>query len=287
MLRLWLTRRWLVATALAIGFAVGCFFLGQWQWSRHVEQRTKVTAIESNYAATAVPLSTVWSGSGLAPERQWTRVALTGRYAAGGDLFVRNRTLDDRVGFEVLTPFTVSELGELTVLVDRGWVPNATDASTTPGADLPVAGTVQLTGWLRSGEPALGRDLPAPQLSRIAVAEARRLRPEVSPVDVYVVLGSQQPPTVVGASPIRPLPPPDEGLGPHQAYAFQWWLTMPAGAVFVVWAMRREQGGREPGTWAGTRGPSVATAARTVATEPREPVGAKPKKVRIWDEEDA
>ena len=49
--RIWLTRRWLLATLVAIGFAVACFYLGRWQWHRHVEQRTKVEAIANNYGA--------------------------------------------------------------------------------------------------------------------------------------------------------------------------------------------------------------------------------------------
>ncbi|MEO7130265.1 MAG: SURF1 family protein, partial [Dermatophilaceae bacterium] len=60
------------------------------------------------------------------------------------------------------------------------------------------------------------------------------------------------------------LPTPEEDLGPHQAYAIQWWITMPGGLIFVIWAIRREVLQAEP-------------------ERRREP---KPKKVRIWDEED-
>ena len=59
MLRLWLTRRWLLMTVAAVLFGVACWMLGSWQWSRHVEQRTKVTAIEQNYEADPVPIATV------------------------------------------------------------------------------------------------------------------------------------------------------------------------------------------------------------------------------------
>ena len=53
----------------------------------------------------------------------------------------------------------------------------------------------------------------------------------------------------------------DTGTGPHLAYAIQWWLVIPAFWVFLVMALRRE--------------------ARDGAQ-----VGPRPKKVRIWDEED-
>ncbi|HET7398076.1 MAG TPA: SURF1 family protein [Intrasporangium sp.] len=265
MLRLWLTRRWIVATVIAIGFGVACFFLGSWQWHRHLEQRTKVAAIEHNYGAAPVPVSDVLTGAELPPERQWTHVRVRGSYAADGDLLVRNRTLDSAVGFEVLTPFDTEDG---TVLVDRGWVPNARSAATMPEVDPPPRGPVEIIGWLRTGEPSLGRDLPAGQLASISVADARAQRPLLASRDVYVTLGSQSPAAPTSGHPVQPLPQPDEGLGPHQAYAYQWWLTMPGGLVFVIWAMRRELAhGDERG--------------------PLEPATPRPRKVRIWDEEDA
>jgi hypothetical protein len=82
-----------------------------------------------------------------------------------------------------------------------------------------------------------------------------------------VVLGAQQPPISAGAHPLRTLPRPEEDLGPHQAYAYQWWLFLPGGLVFVIIAMRRElQALTAPAD--GAAGPTRA------------------KKVRIWDEED-
>ena len=45
-------------TVVAILFGVACWMLGSWQWSRHVEQRTKVLAIEQNYEAAPVPIAT-------------------------------------------------------------------------------------------------------------------------------------------------------------------------------------------------------------------------------------
>lgn len=264
MLRLWLTRRWLVGTLLAIVFAMACFMLGRWQWGRYVEKQTKATAIATNYDAAPVPLTPTLLERPLRPEDQWTRVTAQGRYAADADLLVRNRTLDTVPGFEVLTPLTT---GSGTLLVDRGWVPNATTAAEVPGVDAAPPGPVEVTGWLRTGEPSLGRDLPAGQLASINVADARAQRPGVGPADIYLVLGSQSPPTASSGHPVTLLPRPTQDLGPHQAYAIQWWITMPGGIAFVIWAMRRELLAR------GAAGDGT-------------PAPPKPKKVRIWDEED-
>ena len=250
MLRLWLTRRWLLGTLVAVLFGVACFYLGLWQWHRHVEQRTKVDAIARNYGAAPVAFSPALVGTGLPQERQWTKVSLTGTYAAGSDLLVRNRTLDQTVGFEVLTPFRADGT---TILVDRGWVPNAENAETTPTVDPPPTGDVEVTGWLRTGEVSLGRDLPRPQLASINVADARAQVPSLSGLVAYVVLGAQSPAAPAGGHPVRVLP---------------WWLFMPGGLVFIVFAIRREAQAPAGGT-------------------DRADAPAKPKKVRIWDEEDA
>ncbi|HET8988580.1 MAG TPA: SURF1 family protein [Humibacillus sp.] len=277
MLRLWLTRRWLLGTLVGVLFAVACFYLGLWQWHRHVEQRTKVEAISTNYDAAPVPLTSLEPLASLSPEQQWTRVTLRGTYAVGQDLLVRNRTLDQTVGLEVLTPFTTDGR---TILVDRGWVPNAQDAETAPPADPPPTGEVALTGWLRAGEPQLGRHLPPPQLASISIADSRAQRPQLSVDDVYLVLGAQQPAAVTGEHPVVPLPRPEEDLGPHQAYAYQWWLFMPGALVFVILAMRRElAAGRVDEDTEGTGDEDGRPG------EGRRPV--KAKKVRIWDEEDA
>jgi cytochrome oxidase assembly protein ShyY1 len=261
-LRLWFSRRWLVATLVAVLFGIACFFLGRWQWTRHVEQRTKVTAIEANYDAAPVPLEVALDAP-LTPERQWTRVTLSGTYAVGADLLARNRPLEKTLGYEVLTPFTDGVAGRM-VLVDRGWLPSGGSATAAPQAVAPPSGPVEVTGWLRSGEVPLGRDLPEGQLASINIGDARLQRPGLDPVDLYVVLGQQVPASPASHRTPLALPRPDEGLGPHQAYAFQWWLTMPGGLVFVWWAMRRELSLGGP------------------AGQP-----ARPKKVRIWDEEDA
>ncbi|HET7801307.1 MAG TPA: SURF1 family cytochrome oxidase biogenesis protein, partial [Humibacillus xanthopallidus] len=184
-----------------------------------------------------------------------------------------------------LTPFTTDGR---TILVDRGWVANAQDAETAPPVDAPPTGQVALTGWLRTGEPQLGRDLPPPQLASISIADARAARPELSADDVYVVLGAQQPPVLAGEHPVRLLPRPEEDLGPHQAYAYQWWLFMPGALVFVVLAMRRELAAGDAGD--GPEGTDDRDADAGAEGDGRRVAAGRPakvKKVRIWDEEDA
>lgn len=267
MLRTLLTRRWLQGIALAAVFAVVAVLLGTWQFARHQEALAARDRVEAHYAAVPVPLHDVLSGGGFDPALEWTRVQASGRYAVDARLLVRNRPHQGRYGYEVVVPL---ETGGTTLLVNRGWVPNAETAAAAPQVPPAPTEPVTVTGWLRPGEGSLGRDLPAGQLASVNLAEAEAAlgRPVAG---AYLVLESEQ----VGASGVRPdrptpLEPPDRGLGAHLAYAIQWWLTAPVGFV-LVWVFAR----REHLEGADAAGPD------------RAPVRARSgRSPRIWDEED-
>ena len=258
------SRRWLGAFAVALAFAVAAFFLGQWQWHRYEAKAARADRIHSHYDAKPQPLTSVLGAEPMPLSREWTRVTMQGRYAVDRTLLVRNRPYEGTYGYEVLVPFQDSSGG--TVLVDRGWVQNAKTAETLPDVVPAPTGDVTVTGWLRRSEPSLGKTLPPGQLASINLAEASS---QVgSPLlGAYVILEVERLPD--GSAPDRPkaLEAPDTDLGPHQAYAFQWWLGMVAGFVLVWFGARREY--RD-----------------SVDGEPGSPGGAPPRKVRIWDEED-
>ena len=253
-----MSRRWLGALAVALAFAVAAFFLGRWQWHRYEAKAARADRIHAHYDARPRPLADVLGVSPMPLAEEWTRVTATGRYAASQTQLVRNRPHDGTYGYEVLVPFT--DASGATVLVDRGWVVNAKNAETLPDYPAAPVGEVTVTGWLRPSEPSLGRSLPTGQLASISLADAGRAL-GTPLLGAYVVLEVERLPD--GSAPPRPTPlePPDTDLGPHQAYAFQWWAAMLGGFVLVLFGARREQ--QEGG------GP------------------VKPRKVRIWDEEDA
>ncbi|HEU4331816.1 MAG TPA: SURF1 family protein [Lapillicoccus sp.] len=254
------SRRMLGGLALAVAFALACVLLGRWQWGRYEDRLIQATAVTTHYAANPVPLAEVTSRIPLSEPDQWLRVTTTGRYASGQQLLVRNRALDGQPGLEVLVPLDLSgSLAGTRVFVDRGWVANADSAADLPPVPAAPTGDVTVEGWLRSGEPDLGKNLPAGQLASIDLAEAGRQTGGGTALDAYLVLGSEQP----AAPRPEPLAAPDTDLGPHQAYAIQWWLTALFGFVLLGYRVR------------------VAAAENAEATAPR------PKKVRIWDEEDS
>jgi cytochrome oxidase assembly protein ShyY1 len=265
-LRVLATRRWLGALALAAVFATAAFFLGRWQWHRYEDRSAHAQRITAHYDAAPTPISRVVGAEPLPTTREWTKVTARGRYAAGEPLLVRNRPLRGTYGYEVLAPLDL-ESGT-TLLVNRGWVPNAETAQARPEVPPSPTGDVTVTGWVRPSERSLDRDLPAGQLASVNLTEAAQ-QVRGSLLGAYLVLDEER--TDDGSSPERParLERPDTDLGSHQAYALQWWGSMPVGFVLVYFGARRE-----------------FLESRPEGTGDR-PRPARPRKVRIWDEEDA
>jgi len=274
-LRVLISRRWLGALAAAVGFAVAAFFLGQWQWHRYEAKAARADRITSHYSARPQPLSDVLGPTPMPLSREWTRVTAAGTYAADRTLLVRNRPYKGTYGYEVLVPLTTRDGS--TVVVDRGWVVNAKTAESAPSVPAAPTQPVTITGWLRRSEPSLGKSLPKGQLASINLGEASR-QVGTPVLGAYLVLEVERLPD--GTAPPRPtaLEAPDTDLGPHQAYAFQWWMGMVGGFVLVWFGARREyREGLEEAVGAGTGAPAGT------GTRARPP---KRKRTRIWDEED-
>ncbi|NHA69079.1 SURF1 family protein [Phycicoccus sp. CMS6Z-2] len=256
-----LSPKWCGALLLAALFAVAAYHLGWWQYHRHEAKVERNARLDAHYAADPVPLTSALTPAGYEAGSNWTRVTVTGEYVAG-PVFARGRPNEGAVGLEALWALRPDDGGP-DVLVDRGWVaPSGAGASVLPDVAPAPGGTVTVTGWVRPSEASRDKP-PAPgQIANLSVPDAAMaLRTPLLPG--YVLLQRETGPD--GASPPRPqaLAPPDRSLGPHQAYAYQWWLFMAAGFVLVGLGVRREE---------------------RLANPERYP--PKAKKVRIWDEED-
>jgi len=272
-LRVVMSRRWLTALAIAAVFALACVFLGRWQWHRHEDKAARAQRIESHYFASPVPLSKVMPrpDANLPRAQEWTLVTATGRYAAQHVMLVRNRPNNGVFGYEVMVPLELADGTSL--LVDRGWIPNGPTAAQPSRTPATPAGDITVTGWLRLGEPSLGRQMSNGQLASINLAEARA-QTGTSLYGAYLIRRSEAGPPGEHIEHPQLLARPDTGQGPHLAYALQWWLAAPVGFVLVFVGARREHlEGHEP-----------AVPAPGGAAVPARP--PKVKKTRIWDEED-
>jgi cytochrome oxidase assembly protein ShyY1 len=239
--RFLLTPRWLGILAGTLALATAMSMLGLWQLDRY-QQRSEIND-RIDAGGDPAPLERVLAAPapgdsvGAAPPAETDRspVTVTGRYDPAHQVLVRGRTVQGRVGYEVLTPLVLADGSA--VLVDRGWIPPAPEGmSTTPAVPVPPGGVVTLTGRVRPGEgggPAVER--------RDGVLQTRRID--------LAVLAAHQPHRLYGAYLLREAPS-EEALTPvpvrrenawlNAGYAVQWWIF--AGLVLAgyAWLAGRE-----------------------------------------------
>ena len=230
--------RWAIYVALAVVFAIACAFLSNWQFSRNQERSADLALIETNYDAVPVPVTSVLTGTdGFDPDTEWLPVVLQGQYLPDEQLLARNRPHGGTSAFEVLTPFRLDD-GRVFV-VNRGWVPPASDSSDPAEVPAPPTGEVSVTVRLRPGEPApaSGRGAPAGQVPVIDLdAIAQRTGPDTVTA-AYGLMVSESP-----APAERPtaLTSPTEDPGPYLSYAIQWILFAVMGFIFIGYVIRTE-----------------------------------------------
>jgi len=213
-------REWVRVAVAVVVLSVVFVLLGRWQWHRHEATLTLSHRVNANYSAAPVPVTALLPspGSPLAPAAEWRQVRVHGSYQPSDTVLIRNRSLNGNFGYEVLVPLRTGSGAML--LVDRGWLPEGATAARPDRVPDPPAGAVDVVVRLRPSEPGTDRRAPPGQAQRIDVAQlGAGLGAPV--YRAYGVL-AQERPAPVGAP--TPLPRPTVDLGPHLAYAVQWWV---------------------------------------------------------------
>jgi cytochrome oxidase assembly protein ShyY1 len=234
--RFLLSPRWLRLIAAALVVAAGCVALGFWQLDRFHQKQARSDLVHENVAAEPVPADELLGdGRALPAAEEWRRVEAHGRYDEAHELLVRNRPLEGSTGYYVLTPLVTDDGPAL--LVNRGWVPIGATARTRPEVPAAPPGEVTVIVRARPSEPSDHKAVPlVGQVRRIDVpAIAATL-----PYDVYGGYGELVEQRPAAAASPTVLPEPEPGLGPHLAYAFQWWLFAVIALVGVAVLARRE-----------------------------------------------
>jgi cytochrome oxidase assembly protein ShyY1 len=249
---------WLRMGLLVVLLSVACVFLGRWQWGRHEGKVAMAHQIDTSYDAAPVPLSRLLpdAAGALPGNDQWRPVRESGRYLPSEGVVVRNRpNADGEYGYEVVVPFRIDSGPVL--LVDRGWIPNGASGARPDTIPPPPAGEVTIVARLRPSEPPGDSPPPPPgQAQRIEVPRLTAPLGVPAVTHAYAVLASEDP---APATAPAVQPRPDEDLGPHLAYAIQWWLgAVVVYVLLVVYA--RQEAQRRAGTDQGGR--AVAGAAR-------------------------
>ena len=244
---------WLRIALAVVLLSVAFFFLGRWQLHRHEAKVARNTLLNSNYDAAPVPLDSilVTPDSPLPESRQWSQVRLEGVYDPAHQVLIRNRPLAGDFGFEVVVPLRLGS--GAAVLVDRGWIPAGERFVTPDAVPAPPGGPVSVVVRVRPGEPPLDRTPPPGQELRIDLGRLAAVAGGTVYRGAYGVLAAETP---APATAPEPLPRPDEDLGPHLAYAVQWWIGDVAAYVLLGYYALSEVRDRR---WVAARGEASGT----------------------------
>ncbi|AKA03252.1 membrane protein [Streptomyces noursei ZPM] len=247
MYRFLLTRQWVILTLLGLVLIPVMIKLGFWQFHRHQHKVAQNAQIARNLAATPVPVTELAAvGRTLPQGDMWRRVTATGTYDTAHEVVVRQRTAADEqtIGYYVLTPLVLAD-GKA-VVVNRGWIPAGDDLTKFPHVPAAPTGTLTVTGRMMVDETTAvsgikdTKGLPPRQVMLInSRQQAKRVgRPMLGG---YI---EQTAPQTKDNSPELVPEPDHDSIGPHMAYAVQWWLfaaAVPVGWVVLVRRERRDR----------------------------------------------
>jgi len=253
--------RWLGVTAVAAVLIATCVWLGLWQHDRYEHRAATNDRIAAASQDSAQPLESVMMvGEPPATDEVWSIVTVAGEYDPNGQILIRNRSVEGKTGYEVITPL-IMDNGEA-VLVDRGWVPASDQgAMALPEVPAPPTGVVSITGRVRASESVIS------DLNQVdGINQARTINTEqIAETVAYDLVGGYITDTEPGDGLVA-IPVREERSWQNFAYAYQWWLFALMIPIGVVMLARREAKVEDQGS-----APRVDTADETAD----EPVAAQ------------
>ncbi len=239
------TPKWIGFAALMISMSAVMVGLGDWQLHRYHERHGINVRIADAKLVAPVPLtSTLSLDHPLPSSQEWVRVTVSGTYAADKTVVARERTVNDTIGFEIVTPLVLADGSA--VLVDRGFLPGDDASNVLPKVPPAPTGIVSVTG--RVHLPESKPDAPIHLDGHLAV---RRISPSTVAGDLgypalyqdYVLL-DQQTPAVHGFTTI---PADTQPAWMNAGYTVQWWAFAALALFGFGWAARKEARDRRDG----------------------------------------
>jgi surfeit locus 1 family protein len=235
--------RWIASHLLVLALVVLMVNFGFWQLRRLDEKRDRNDLLAERTTQQEVPIEDLVDpddGYAVGGELAYRPASATGRYDAAEEVLVRNRTMDGRPGYWVLTPLEL-DTGDAVVVL-RGWVPLAVGDRGAPVAEAPPpAGTVTVRGSVATTQErgAIGpRDAESGDLTVLSRADIARMATQSDHplLPVLLQLESQEPPPAALPQPVEP---PEPSEGPHLSYAVQWFIFSAIGLFGYPLVLRK------------------------------------------------
>ena len=225
--------KWMAAHVLVLLLLVTFLLAGTWQFGRHQKRIDRNDVVLDRADAVLLEIGDLFEPQDIF---EFRLVQLNGSWSTSDSVLIRNRSHQDMAGCHLAIPLAVSS--NEGVLVVAGWLNEPLcdiDRLEVPTGDVSLVGRVRLTqtrGAIGARDRADGviRTLARTDVARVDQQVALSLAP------VYVELITSNP-SVAEAVAVDP-PPTD--LGPHLAYAVQWFLFFAVGAVGYPLVLRRQ-----------------------------------------------
>lgn len=259
--RFLLSRQWVILTLVGLALIPVMIKLGFWQYHRHEHRVARNDQVAQSLAADPVPVTRLAApGRPVPHDDVWRRITASGTYDTKGEVVVRLRTdADGNQGYFVLTPLVLD--GGPALLVNRGWIPANGDLTKLPHIPPAPKGKVSIVGRLRADETTgsgIKNTEGLPDRQVMLISSEQRAKADHRPflggfVELVGPVPEGQP---------KPVPAPNHSeIGPHMAYAVQWWLF--SGFVPVGWfiLVRRERRDRAAEAAKAAGGPGAEAAA--------------------------
>ena len=214
--------------------------LGFWQLDRADQ---KQALLQQQSQAQTGPVLLITDTVDYQQNLRYARVTLTGKYDQNRQFLIDNQVFNKRVGYFVLTPF-LPENQQISVLVNRGWIPADLDRTILP--DLALQNTRHtITGQLNNfpsvGIKLAGVEIPGkgwPSVVQLVDSQVLANKLEYPlhkfqvQMDADIAEGYQR----AWSSAMTTMPPEK-----HKAYAIQWFgFALVLTLIFIRLTVKRE-----------------------------------------------
>ncbi len=240
--------KWFLSLLLILAGSALCVRLGFWQLDRLAQKRAE----NAHYLAVSAlpPLNLTAAPAEDLTGMEYRRVTASGQYDFEHQIALRNHYRDTEWGYRLLTPLILSD--GAAILVERGWIPAAGNASPTDWRRYDQPGIITVSGILRLGrsQPEIG-GVPDPTLApgqtrldfwNIVTLERLALQTPTRLLPAYL----QPDPDETRSAPPYPAQEQYEVTERnHFSYALQWFsfaaLLFFGGPLFLYRQFRRRQ----------------------------------------------